>query len=520
MGTPVSSVVIVGGGTAGWLTAGVLAASLKKQNKSAFDITLIESPSIPIIGVGEGTWPTMRRTLSTIGVRETDFFRECNASFKQGAKFAKWVTGKDDDYYYHPLVLPTGFQDTNLAPFWQEDSSRLSFSEAVCPQESLCEVGLAPKKITTPEYAGIANYAYHLNAGKFSEFLKKHCTEKLGVRLVLDDVVQVKATADGDIAAVVTRNQGDLNGDFFVDCSGFKALLLNGHYQVPFVSKKDVLFVDSALAVQVPYPREDSAVVPHTVSTAQDAGWIWDIGLSSRRGIGHVYSSAHTTQEQAEDRLARYLEESTESEAGAADLEFRKLTINPGHREQFWVRNCVGVGLSAGFLEPLEASAILLVEISARALAEQFPHTRESMNILAKRFNQTFHYRWDRIVDFLKLHYVLSKRTDSEFWIDNRDPSTVPDSLQELLELWRYQTPWHGDFDRTVEVFPAASYQYVLYGMGFETEPNPHGVSEDSRKTAAQYFASTQQQTRQLLASLPQNRELLNKIQQYGMQRV
>ena len=470
MSKPTSSVVIVGGGTAGWIAAGTIAARLKAGSRGGVSITLIESPNIPTIGVGEGTWPTMRRTLRYMGISETDLIRGCNASFKQGARFAQWATGEAGDYYYHPLVLPQGFEDVNLAPHWLEDDGGMSFSEAVCPQERICERGLAPKKITTPEYAGVVNYAYHIDAGTFSEFVRKHCVDKLGVRHLVDDVIDVNAEENGDIASVTCRTAGEVAGDLFVDCTGFQSLLLGRHYQVPFVSRKDVLFADTALAVQVPYASEDSAIVSHTVATAREAGWVWDIGLSTRRGVGYVYSSAHTSEQQASDTLADYLRPTVERPDA---LEFRKIPIEPGHRQRFWERNCVAIGLSAGFLEPLEASALLLVEISAWMVAEQFPVTREAMDVIAKRFNRTFLYRWDRIIDFLKLHYLLSSRSDNAFWTDNRDPGSVPDSLEELVTLWRYQSPWQGDFDRATEVFPAASYQYVLYGMGFRTEPSP-----------------------------------------------
>jgi len=517
MATPVRSVVIVGGGTAGWIAAGTIAAQLKTDNDAGTTVTLIESPDIPIIGVGEGTWPTMRTTLRRMGIRETDFIRQCDASFKQGGKFVKWATGADDDFYYHPLVLPQGYENNNLVPHWLEDSHGKSFSEAVCPQEYLCENGRAPKQITTPEYVAVANYAYHLNAGTFSDFISKHCIEQLGVRHVLDNVTGVNAADNGDIASLSTKENGELEGDLFVDCTGFKSLLLGEHMNVPYLSRKDILFVDTALAVQVPYPSEDAPIVSHTVATAQDAGWIWDIGLSTRRGVGHVYSSAHTSQDQAEDALRDYLRPTV---ADVDSLSFRKIPINSGHRERFWEKNCVAIGLSAGFLEPLEASAILLVEIGARMIAEQLPVTRETMDIVSKRYNETFRYRWDRIIDFLKLHYCISSRTDTEFWLDNRDPATIPDSLKELLTLWRYQYPWHDDFDRAVEVFPSASYQYVLYGMGFKTEHNHRGLSPQSRNAATRHFANNDKQTHQMLEALPTTRELINKIHQYGLQRV
>ncbi|RME62526.1 MAG: tryptophan 7-halogenase [Alphaproteobacteria bacterium] len=516
MAKTINSVVIVGGGTAGWITAGTLAAKLQADSDAGVSVTLVESPNVPIIGVGEGTWPTMRKTLRHMGIRETALIRQCNASFKQGAKFAKWATGADGDFYYHPLVLPQGYHEINLAPHWLENGDGKSFSEAVCPQQYLCERGLAPKQITTPEYASIANYAYHLDAGTFSRFLTSHCVDKLGVRHVLDDVICVNAAENGDIASLSTKAHGDIMGDLFIDCTGFKSLLLGEHFGVPFRSCKAILFPDTALAIQVPYASEDSPIVSHTVSTAQDAGWIWDIGLSTRRGVGHVYSSAYMTDEQAAARLRDYLRPTMPDVESAV---FRKISINPGHRTKFWERNCVAVGLSAGFLEPLEASALLLIEISAAMIAERFPVTRESMDIIAKRFNDTFLYRWDRVIDFLKLHYVLSSRTDTRFWVDNRDPRTVPESLQELLTLWQYQHPWHDDFDRAVEVFPAASYQYVLYGMGFKTGRYRH-MSETSKKIAQKHFRQNEEQAKNLAATLPTTRALIDKIRQYGLQRV
>ena len=517
MAQPVRKIVIVGGGTAGWLTAGTLAAISRASDNEPLQITLVESPNVPIIGVGEGTWPTMRRTLKRMGVRETDFLRECQASFKQGAKFARWVTGADDGAYYHPLVLPQGYFETNLVPRWQECGGDRSFSEAVCPQDALCEAGLAPKKIVTAEYDALANYAYHLDAGKFAGFIQRHCVEKLGVTHIQADMTGVVAHENGDIAAIETQQAGTIDGDLFVDCTGMRSLLLGGHFGVPFKSCKDVLFIDRAVAMQVPYASDDSPIVSHTISTAQKVGWIWDIGLNSRRGIGHVYSSGHSSDGEAEDRLAAYVRSLG---ADPASLEMRKLTIEPGHREKFWQGNCVAVGLSAGFLEPLEASAILLIEHAGQFLGEQMPAAREAMDVVAKRFNDTFLYRWDRIIDFLKLHYVLSQREDDAFWIENRDPATIPDSLTDALNLWRYQPPWHDDFDRAVEVFPAASYQYVLYGMGFQTQQNPRGLSAELARRSDELLARNQNETRALMDALPTNRELLDKIAQYGLAKV
>lgn len=511
---PVKHIVIVGGGTAGWLTAGVIAAHHQSRMPGGFSVTLIESPNVPIIGVGEGTWPTLRTTLSRMGVSETDFFRECDAAFKQGARFNRWTTGAANDGYYHPLMLPQSFGQVNLAPHWMAGESARSFCDAVTPQGSICDDGLAPKTIATAEYDAIANYAYHLDAGKFAPFLQRHCCTKLGVRHVLADVERVNMAENGDIASVTTTQAGDIEGDLFIDCTGFKALLIGKAMGVPFKQCSDILFCDTAIAMQVPYASPDSPIASHTISTAQSAGWIWDIGVPTRRGTGHVYSSSHISHDEAERELRAYI-------GPAADgLNARKIPIRSGHRETFWKGNCVAVGLAAGFLEPLEASAIVLIELSAKIIAERMPACREVMDVVASRFNATTLYRWGRIIDFLKLHYVLTQRTDSDFWRDNVRPDSIPDRLQELLLLWRYHSPWfHDEFDRAEEVFPAASYQYVLYGMGFRTEVEIEALARDDA-LAEQAMRENARQTERLRAGLPRHRDLIDKIVAHGLQPV
>jgi len=506
------NIVILGGGSAGWITAGVIAAAhVQKNAPDSVTVTLVESSNIPPIGVGEGTWPTMRSTLLKMGISETDFIRECDASFKQGAKFAKWVTGDDDDFYYHPLMLPHGFGKTDLCGHWQNSTTARSFSDTVCFQEAICEQNLAPKHIRSAEYAHVANYAYHLDAGKFTVFLQKHCTETLGVGHKIADVEAVKAAENGDILALVTSNGETIEGDLFIDCSGFHSKLIDQHFNVPFVDCSDVLFIDNALAVQVPYESEEAPIASHTISTGQTAGWIWDIGLQQRRGVGYVYSSRHTDKQQAEDDLAIYVGDKIR------ELSIRHIPIKSGHRAVFWQNNCVAIGLAAGFLEPLEASALVLVELSAQMISEQLPQNRQTMDIVAKRFNETFQYRWQRIIDFLKLHYILTRR-EEPFWRDNCDRTTIPQSLRDLMSLWQYRAPSDFDFSSNNEVFPAASYQYVLYGMGFKTEFQPNQLQDQGY--AQQMFDVNQNMIQQASKQLPTNRELLNKIKQFGFNKL
>ncbi|MFC3673628.1 tryptophan halogenase family protein [Novosphingobium pokkalii] len=503
----ITSVCIVGGGSAGWLTAALIAA----RHGPDVAVTLVESVSRGTIGVGEGTWPTMRNTLRKIGIAETDFMRACHASFKQGAKFARWRTGEDDDFYYHPLVLPEGFPDLDLAPYWnaaaeQDHGAAPSFSDAVCFQEFLCEQGLAPKLITSPEYAGIANYAYHLDAVKLGELLASHATQKLGVRHIDDEIVGVERAEDGDVRAVIGQRSGPIAADLFVDCTGFAARLLGEALEVPFIDRSDVLFIDRALAVQLPV-EPDSPIASHTISTAQKHGWIWDIGLPTRRGIGYVYSSRHAGADRAEEELAAYVG------PGFASLTPREIPIRSGHRALFWKNNVVAVGLAAGFLEPLEASALVLIELSADYIATSLPATRGAMDFVARRFNTMTRYRWDRIIEFLKLHYILSERSDTAFWRDNRDPATIPQDLQDQLLLWRDTPPGEHDFASAHEMFPAASYQYVLYGMGFRTRPRAGQLAR--RDQAEDALAHTAGMKQKLARMMPTNRALLSTLAQH-----
>jgi glycine/D-amino acid oxidase-like deaminating enzyme len=520
MSKPVNTVVIVGGGTAGWLTAGLLAAEYSAQPDSAFRVVLIESPDVGPIGVGEGTWPTMRLTLEKIGVTETEFIRQCDASFKQGTRFCGWQNGQDE-YYYHPFTPPQGFNELTLGQHWWPHRSQVSFTDAVSPQGKASDLALAPKQIVTPEYASVLNYGYHLDAGKFSGFLAAHCTGKLGVTHIRDNVVAINSTESGDIRSLATQSGDTLEGDLFVDCTGFAGLLIDKHFGIPYRSRRDFLFNDRALAVQVPRSGPDEPIASTTLSTAQRAGWIWDIALPTRRGVGYAYSSSHTDDEEAEADLRNYVSSISDPRI-AESCAPRQITFSPGHREKLWHRNCVAVGLSGGFVEPLEASALVMIELSAKMLTEHLPANRAVMDIVARRFNEKFLYHWHRIVEFLKLHYVLSGRSDTEYWRENRDPKTIPDDLQESLELWRYQSPWRDDLPQFDELFSAASYQYVLYGMGFETRaPAVDGRSfRSNRAEAERLFRDNNQRTAQLLKALPTNRELIEKVHEVGFQKI
>jgi hypothetical protein len=494
----IQRIVIVGGGTAGWLAAGLLAA-----RRPGLDITLVEAPDIPTIGVGEGTWPTMRETLATLGIAETEFLAACDASFKQGSRFDGWVSGDAGDSYLHPFTLPPAGDMGELLGGWAAGPAGLPFASAMTAQAAVAAQDLAPRQRAMPDYAAAVNYGYHLDAGKFAALLARHATGRLGVAHVPGHVSSVETGPAGDIAALLLRDGRRLEADFFIDCSGSAGLLIGGACGVEWVDRSDVSFNDRALALQVPV-EPASPIASQTIGTAHEAGWIWDISLPTRRGIGCVYSSRFLSDDAASAILRAHVARALPG-ADHAALEPRRLSFLTGHRARFWAGNCLAVGQSAGFIEPLEASAIVMIELSLRALCDAFPADRADMTLLAGRFNALFRYRWDRIVEFLKLHYVLSRR-EEPYWRAQRDPATIPARLAENLALWRHRPPSPRDFPEFDEVFPAASQQYVLYGMGFDAA----GSRRAPGPQAAARLAEVRERARVLVATLPGNRAYLD----------
>jgi hypothetical protein len=494
-------VVILGGGTAGWLAACVVAASGRSRGDHRA-ITLIESPDIPTIGVGEGTWPTIRGTLAAIGIDESEFLAACDATFKQGSRFDGWVSGDPGDSYLHPFTPPPPGEPEALVAAWaaRRADGGLPFAAAMTAQAAVVAGNLAPRQASMPGFAGALNYAYHLDAGKFAALLMRHATGRLGVRHVAARVTQVVPDDTGDIAALVTDGHGTIAGDLFVDCSGHAGVLIGGHCGVKWVDRSDILLNDRALAVQVPV-GPDSPIASATIATAHAAGWIWDIGLPNRRGIGCIYASSFMDDEAARRTLVDYIVGAVPG-ADPASLGPRKLAFPTGHREHFWHGNCIAIGLSAGFLEPLEASAIVMIELSLQALRANFPRSRGAMAVHAERFNTLFRYRWDRIVEFLKLHYLPSRRTEP-YWLAQRDPAHIPPRLAALVELWQDQPPSAWDFPHAAEIFPAESHAYVLYGMGAA----PPDFAGDIAAAEAR-LEELARRSRALVAALPPNRSL------------
>ena len=503
--TLVKKVVIVGGGTAGWLTAAYLAKRLNIAIPGGIDVTVIESPDIPIIGVGEGSFPSIRKTLEAIEVDEADLIRECSATFKQGIRFEDWLTTPKASYrhhYFHPFQVSDDHDGLDLLPYWlMVAAGDRPWAAANTVQPTAADAGLGPKLPGHPPYAGPLTYAYHFDAVLLGHMLRRRALS-FGVKHVSDTVDGVDLAHDGTIETLRCRTTGKVGGDLFVDCTGFRGQLIGEGLGVPFHSRRGELFTDRALAIQLPYDRPGAAIPSQTFAVAQPAGWIWDIGLHERRGTGYVYSSDYVDDDEALQTLRNYLG------PASARIEPRRLSFEAGYRKIQWHRNCVAIGLSAGFIEPLEATGIGFTEIAAQTLVNIFPWDGD-MQINARQFNEIMVKRYDHVVDFIKLHYCLSRREDNAFWRDNRDPASWSPALRERLERWRHRTPNYIDVDLNHDIFLASNWQYVLYGMGYHTDLTAQSGSFRYAEDARRVFADIRIQQTNAVRRLPSHRSLI-----------
>jgi len=506
--TPRRRILIVGGGTAGWLTAAYLARHLALSERSHLEVTVLESPDIGVIGVGEGTFPTIRTTLQFLGIDERRFIRETAATFKQGIRFVDWAHAPENGrrhQFLHPFEAPFYTEGTSLVPYWllQDEATRPPFAQAVTLQQRVAEARRAPKRAHEAPYAGPLNYAYHFDAVRLAKVLAERARE-LGVRHVEATLGAVVRDAAGAIAHIETLEHGAFKADLYVDCSGFRAEMIGEAPGAAFKSVRHHLFTDRALTCKLPCDDPDAPMESCTIATAHEAGWTWEIGLNGARGFGCVYSSDHMTDERAAEILRGHVG------AGHDDLVTRRIPFAAGWREKQWVRNCVAVGLSAGFLEPLESTGLVLIEAAVGMIAEMFPHGGP-VEAPARRFNELMNARFENIVNFLKLHYCVSRR-DEPFWRDNADLSSIPERLAEFLEQWKHRPPGRFDFMLDTETFAFFNYQYILYGMAYLTDMNAARADFTQVDEAERIFAKIRRFGDRALVDLPSHRALIQQI--------
>ncbi|CAL4869775.1 Flavin-dependent tryptophan halogenase PrnA (plasmid) [Asticcacaulis sp. MM231] len=503
----IKAITIVGGGTAGWVTANYLARMLSSDRPGGVQLTVIEAPEIGPIGVGEGTFPSILKTLSRIGLDERLLFTEAGATFKQGVRFENWARG-DDSYYhlFHPVSRPGGM---DLLPYWLlGEGGGLPWASAANPQARVIEGMRGPKQPGQPDYAGTLAYAYHIDAVAFAGILARHAV-KMGVKHITDKVVAVHLDADGAINRLATEKNGDQRADLYIDCTGFRAQLIGDALNIPFVSRRNELFVDRAVAIQQPYDNPAGDIPSCTKARAEKAGWIWDIGLRHRRGVGYVYSSDHGSEDDAIKTLKAYMG------PGVEDIEPRRLAFETGYRKTQWHKNCVAIGLSAGFVEPLEATGIGLAESAGLLLAAVLPWAGP-LDVAARQFNDKMTRRFENIFDFIKLHYCLSQRRDSDFWIDNCRAESLSDALKDRLERWRYRMPDFIDVDYGHDTFVETNWRQVLYGMRFPTDLSARRDAYRYFDAARAAFREVERHADKALRFLPSHRDLVEAICRSG----
>ena len=506
----IKKILIVGGGTSGWLAANYLAKKLGNV-----EVSLIESHDIPTIGVGEATIPPIRTLMAAIGAEEAEFMRTASATFKIGLKFVNWVhapekPGDVADSYYHVFGSFGQAGGELMAPYWVMDREKgdTSFVDYTMVEGGVCDGGRAPKRTTDPQYNGPIQYAYHFDAGKLVDFLKVH-GKSMGVTHLIGNVTEVVLDEGGNIDHLKTKELGDLDADLFIDCTGFGAHLIEKKLGTEYTNLTDVLFCDSAVACQVPYGDPKQAINPYTTVTAQSEGWTWDIPLSNRRGIGYVHSSKYTEPEEAERVLRQYMGPEADG------LDVRHLKFRTGFRREQWKGNCVSLGLSAGFIEPLESTGIYLVDAALRMLVD-FLGTPETLNLAAKDFNRRMGETFDDIVDFVKLHYAITKRADTAFWRDNTAPTSWTSSLQDKIESWRYRVPGMHEFYGFPNVFGLTNYMQILYGMDFLPDLTGQEARFSAMQVARQQavkFAGAVKGGNQVM---PVHRDIIDQINKPG----
>lgn len=448
----VKKVVIAGGGTSGWCAA----AALARQLGPLLDITLIESEEIGTVGVGEATFPTIRAFHRILDLDEREFLRVTRGTIKLAISFENWA--RRGDRYIHSFgVIGKRTWLGEFHHFWLA-ARAAGFGGELGDYCFELQAARAHRFFTSEDSR--INYAYHLDAALYARHLRAR-SEARGVKRVEGRIVKVEQNPEtGFIEAVVMASGERVEGDFFVDCSGFRGLLIEQTLAAGYEDWSRWLRNDSALALQTDYPLTD--IPPYTRAIAHDSGWQWKIPLQHRQGTGYVYSTAYTTDEEARKVLMGNLE-------GDIRVELRLLKFRTGRRLKAWVKNCVAVGLAGGFVEPLESTSIHLIQSGVTRLLRLFPFSGCSES-LARQYNEESRVEYERIRDFIILHYKATERDDTPYWRDCRDMA-VPDTLAHRLELFRETGHVFPDAH---DVFRADSWLQVMLGQRLEPKGYHH----------------------------------------------
>lgn len=449
-------IVILGGGTAGWITANLMATHWAQQN---FDITLVESPDIGIIGVGEGSTPPLRGFMNAIGVKESDWMHECGATYKVGITFKDWSVKPGFTHYFHPFVSqPDEF--TAPAFFYNSFLRRKGINLEGHPDYFFLATELAKQKlapVAPPNFPFEINYGYHFDSALLGTFLARTAASK-GVKYVQATVSDVVLDQQGNIDYLKSVEGQTIKADFYVDSTGFRSQLLQQALKVPFISCAESLFNDSAVVFPTPQTGD---VEVQTIATALKNGWAWTIPLTHRVGNGYVYSSRFCSKDAAETEFRQHLGLLN------SDVEARHLQFKVGRAAEHWAKNCLAVGLSQGFIEPLEATALDMVQETVVRFIDAYNRGNFTDQYRAE-FNQRISTRFDAVRDYIVCHYRINSRTDTEYWIENGRNEKVSPSLRSILSSWVAGKNITDELEKQKldAYFPNVSWNCLLTGKG------------------------------------------------------
>lgn len=489
---PLQKIVIVGGGTAGWLAAAMLSCQLSSE---LYRIQLIESDALGTIGLGESTVPPFVGLLRRLGIDESDFVSQTQATYKLGIKFSGWR--ERDNHYFHPFgVLGHSMGALDFYHCWLRARQHGDTTEL--QDFSPCRVMAEEGRFFFPEQArhtpiGGANYALHVDATKTAPYLRDYA-QKRGVQRTEGLVTRVEQDVQGFIQALHLQDGQRVEGDFFLDCSGFKALLIGETLGSEYVDWRKYLPCDRAVAIKT---RAVTPVVPYTLAAAHKSGWRWRIPLRETTGHGTVYASEFCSDEQAKSLLMRHLDAERIDEP-------RYIPFAAGHRREIWKNNCIALGLSSGFVEPLEATSIHLVARGVEFFLRYFPNTA-CHPALVREYNRKMCADYEEVRDFLMLHYCTTQRTDTPFW-RYCQTLALPDSLAERIELFRASgsLPQEGD-----ELFRASSWQSVFEGMGIRPDHYNPRVDNLSLLDIQQSLSTAKKAIAGMVKKLPHHTDFL-----------